>query len=135
LTWNRLRRSYSEGVALGHDQAAQRAAVLAGNLLPGRFAHVVAEADAPIRLRIGEEDAPAVVGHLDVAVVGPALGIDRDRGAQVHVGSLKVGRAHVLPPSEERGLPLLERALQRAVRPEVDVVGDALGIIDGRHVA
>ena len=62
------------GVALGDDQAAQLVAELAGHLLPGRLAEVVAEADLAVGLGIGEEDAPAVVGHLHVVEVRPAVG-------------------------------------------------------------
>ena len=120
------------GVALGDDQPAQRAAVLAGNLLPHRLAEIVAEADAPVLLRFREEDSPAVVGHAHVVVVRPALGVDGDRGAQVDVERVEIGRPHLLPPVQERGLPLLERALQRAVLRELDVVGDAFGVVD-RH--
>jgi len=38
---------------------------------------------------------------------------------------------NVVPPGDEVRLPLLERALQRAVVGEVDVVGNLLGVVDG----
>ena len=88
------------GVALDDDQAAQVGAVLAGHLLPHRLAEVVAEGDAAVGLRVGEEDAPAVVGHLDVAEVGPALLADGDGGAQVDVVVLEGRRARA--PSTSR---------------------------------
>ena len=61
------------GVALDHDEPAQVGPVLAGHLRPHRLAQVVAEGDRPVGLGLGQEDAPAVVGHLDRAEVGPAL--------------------------------------------------------------
>ena len=45
------------GVALDHDQAAQRRAVVPRHPLPDRLALVVAEADAPVRHRVREKDA------------------------------------------------------------------------------
>ena len=60
------------GVALGDDEAAQRGAVLARHLLPRRLAHLVAEADAAVGHRLGEEDAPAIVGHLHRAEASPS---------------------------------------------------------------
>ena len=44
---------------------------------------------AAVRLGLGQEDAPAVVRHLDVAEVGPALGLHADRGAQIDVVRLE----------------------------------------------
>jgi hypothetical protein len=38
-------------VALRDDQAAQRGAVLAGHLLPGRLADVIPEVDLAVRIR------------------------------------------------------------------------------------
>src|SRR6185436_14806335 len=95
--------------------------------------HLVAEADLAIGRRVGQEDAPAILGHLGDAVVRPALRIDRDRGAQVDVGRLEVARPHSLPPFDEMRLPVLERALQRAVAHKVDVVRDLLGVVDAAH--
>ena len=114
------------GVALRDDDAAQVGAVLAGHVLPGLLALVVAEVDLPLGVARLQEDAPAVVAHLHVVEVRPALRVDARRGAQV---DLVVGRAlgaDVVPPVDEVRLPLLERALQRAVVGEVDVVGDLL---------
>ena len=86
-----------------------------------------------VGLGLGEEDAPAVVGHLDVAEVGPALLADVDGRAQVDVVVLEGDRAELLPPLDELRLPGLERPLQPAVVGEVDVVGD-LGVdVDGGH--
>jgi hypothetical protein len=121
------------GIALRDDEAAQRRAVLARYLLPYRLPHLVAEADRAVRLRVGKEDAPAVVGHLHRAVVRPALRVDRGRGAQVHLRRLEVARPHLAPPLQEMRLPVLERALQRAVADQVDVVGDLVGIVDRAH--
>ena len=62
-----------------------------------------------------EEDAPAVVAHLHVVELRPALRVDADRGAQVDVVVGRALGADVVPPVDEVRLPLLERALQRAV--------------------
>jgi hypothetical protein len=140
LTWNRLRQSYwlgaqslsslldarGLGVALGHDDAPERVAELTRHLGPHGIAVGVAARDAPVVLGRREEDAPAVVRHLHVVEVRPALRIDGDRGAQVDVVGLVVGRSGLLPPLEVVRLPLLERPQQAAVLRQVDVVRDLL---------
>src|SRR5207244_9654768 len=108
-------------------------AVLAGHLLPRGLALVIAEGDRAVGLRLGEEDAPAVVGHLEIAELRPALRVHADGGAQVDVPGLVAFRSHVPPPLEEPRLPFFQRALQAAVAGEVDVVRNALQIIDGPH--
>src|ERR1700730_3850816 len=121
------------GISLRHDQPSERPAVLAGHLLPRGLAQVVAEVDMSARLRLGEEDAPAVLRHPGVVELGPALGVHAGRGAQVGLLGLEALRPHVLPPLEELGLPVLEGAQQPPVLGEVDVVGDPLVVVDGRH--
>ena len=59
--------------------------MLARHLLPDGLSHLVAEADAPVALGLGEENAPAVVGRLHIAELRPALLVDRDGGAQIDV--------------------------------------------------
>jgi hypothetical protein len=86
------------GVALGDDDAAEHVAQLAGDLLPGGLALVIAEADLAVGVGRRQEDAPPVLGHAHVVEVRPAIGLDRDRGAQVDVVGLEAGRADVLPP-------------------------------------
>jgi hypothetical protein len=63
---------------LGDDDAAQVGAVFAGHVVPGLFALVVAEVDLPLGVAGVQEDAPAVVAHLDVAELRPALRVDAD---------------------------------------------------------
>jgi hypothetical protein len=118
------------GVALRDDDAAQGRAVLARHFLPGGLALVLAEVDRAAGFLRREEDAPAVVGHLDVVEVRPALRVDADGGAQVDLGAGSLVRPHLVPPVEVGGLPVLEGALQRLVRGEVDVVGDFFAVID-----
>src|SRR5712692_10394197 len=121
------------GVALRHDQAAQCRAVLAGNLLPRRLAHGVAEADLALGDRVGEKDPPAVIWHSDFSIMRPALRVDRNRGAQIDLRAFEIARPHLVPPLQELRLPVLERALQRAVADEVDVVRDLFRVIDRAH--
>ena len=66
------------GVALDDDQAPQRVAELARHLLPRRLALEVAEADAAIVRRLGQEDAPAVLGQLARSRSGPSRRRRRD---------------------------------------------------------
>src|SRR6185437_7199204 len=122
------------GVARRDDEAAQRRAMLARHLLPGGLAELVAEADAPVGRGLGEENAPAIIGHAQRAIARPALGIDRRRGAQIDIGAEEIARPHAAPPIEEARLPMLERPLQRAILREIDVVRNALLIVD-RHVS
>src|SRR6185503_17862103 len=91
------------------------------------------EADGAAGLLVGQENAPAVLGHFHRAVGRPALRVDRGGGTQVDVGRLEVARPHSLPPLDEMRLPVLERALQRAVAHQVDVVRDLLGVVDAAH--
>ena len=121
------------GIALRDNDTAQRGAVFARHLLPGRVALMVAEIDLALVLRRGQEDAPTVVGHLDVAELGPALGIDTDRRAQEDVLRLEAFGPHLLPPVEIGRLPLLKRTLELAVFTQVDVVGYFVVVVD-RHL-
>src|ERR1700749_1901850 len=71
------------GIALDDDEAAQQSAIFARHLLPGGLAVLPGGRDlAALPLR-RQQDAPAVLRHLDVIELGPALGIDRDGGAQI----------------------------------------------------
>src|SRR5437773_1582482 len=121
------------GVALGDDEATELRAEFAGHLLPHRLPVRVPETDGAVGDGIGEEDAPTVVGHLHRAVMCPALRVRADRRAQIDVGVCEVIRSELLPPVEKARLPVLERALQRPVVREIDIVGDPLGIVDRAH--
>src|SRR6185312_4249197 len=99
------------GVALRDDDPAEVRAMLARHLLPRGLARLLAEVNAPRLVARREEDPPAVIGHLHVVEIRPARGLDTDRGAQVHVERRRRFRAHLVPPREIIGLPLLERAL------------------------
>src|ERR1700723_3839128 len=65
------------GVALDYDQAAQRGAMLARHFLPRRLAKILAERDHAVFFLRRQQDAPAVVRHLDIVELGPAAWIDR----------------------------------------------------------
>ena len=73
------------GITLGDDNAAELRAVFARDLLPYRLAEGVAKTDSAIFHLVGEEDAPAVIGHFHRAILCPAFGVDTDGGAQVDV--------------------------------------------------
>ena len=114
------------GVALRDDEAAQRVAELARDVLPHRLALEVAEADASVRLRLGEEDAPAVVGHLHVVEVRPAVRVDADRGAQVDlVLSWNPAGPMSRHQSTKFGCQCSSARCRRLLSDEVDVVRDA----------
>ncbi len=122
------------GVALRDDDAAQVRTVFAGHVLPNFLALVIAEMDLAVLVARVQKNAPAVVGHLHVAELRPALRIHAGRGAQVHVVPMRAFRAHVAPPVEKIRLPAFERALQGAVLSQVDVVRDLFAVVDGAHV-
>ena len=79
--------------------------------------------------RLREENAPTVVGHLHRAIARPALRVHADGRAQIHVGAGEIVRPHLPPPVEKPRLPVLERALQRAVVGEVDVVRNSFAVV------
>ena len=98
------------GVPLRHDQAPQLVPELARHFLPDRLPQEIAKSDPAIVDRIGEENAPAVLGQLHVLEVRPSGWIDADRRAHVDlVIVLEPLRAHVLPP-----LDVLRAASARA---------------------
>src|SRR5450830_746457 len=148
LTWNRLRRSYWLGAVRPRWRCCSTEA---GSVSPWvtmmrrrlaryspgtscqAFSPLWSEMDLAVLLGRVEEDAPAVVGHLDVTELRPALRIDADGRAQVHIKAMAAVRAHVVPPVQVVGLPLLERPLQGAVFGQVDVVGDLFAVIDRGH--
>ncbi len=111
-------------VALDDDQPAQHGAVLAGHLLPGLVALVRAEVDLPVLLARREQNAPAVLRHLHVVELGPALGVDADGSAQVDIGGLEALRPHRHPPVDVARMPLLQRLEHALIVCEIDVVGD-----------
>jgi len=122
-------------IALRNDDAAQVRAVFARHILPGVFTEVIAKMDLAVLLGGIEEDAPAVIGHLHMTKLRPALRVDAHRSAQIYIEILAALGAHIVPPRQVIGLPLFERALQCAVFGEVDVVGDLFAVVDRRHVA
>ena len=118
------------GVGLGDDDAPQHAAQLARHVLPRRLAVEIAAGHDAVRVRLGQEDAPPVVGHLHVVEVRPALGVHRDGGAQVDVLGLEALGAHLAPPRLVVGQPGLQSAQQLGILRQVDVVRDLLVQLD-----
>jgi hypothetical protein len=114
------------GVALQHNQSAQRVAKLARHLLPHWLALEIPETNAAIRRRFREEDPPAVFGQLDIIEMRPPGCIDAHGRAQIDLMViLEALRPHITPPIEVGRLPMLERALQALVGVEADVVRNA----------
>src|SRR5207244_7124739 len=81
---------------------------------------------------IGQENPPPVFRHSDVAIGGPPLAVDRSGGTQIDIDPAKRRRPHFPPPVEKMRLPLFERALQRAVLTEADIIRNPLVVVD-RH--
>jgi hypothetical protein len=113
-------------VALSHNDAAQGIAKLAGHFLVNWLAIVVAEANLRVRLRRLKKNAPAILRHLHVIEMRPALAANVDRRAQPNVLLLETFRPHVLPPIEKVRQPFLQRALKTFVSGEIYVVRNAL---------
>src|SRR5256885_13288591 len=70
-----------------HDQALQVGPVLAGHLLPGRLALVLAERDGATGVALGEEDPPPVVRHVHVVEVRPS--VPADARSEEHTSELQ----------------------------------------------
>src|SRR6516162_11608874 len=94
------------GIALGDNQAAERTPMFPGYVLPNWLPLVLAKSNRTAGFCFGQEDAPAILWHLDVAECCPALGFDGNCGSQVNLSSLKAERSELVPPSEEARLPL-----------------------------
>ena len=122
------------GVALDHDQAAQHGAMLARHFLPGRLAEILAERNDAVLFLRRQQDAPAIVRHLDVVELGPAARIDRIGGAQIDQRLLKTLRAHVAPPVHVAGMPALQRLEHLPILAEIHVVGNLGGVVDVHDV-
>src|SRR5262249_21313054 len=120
-------------ITLRHDQPPELVPEFTRHFLPDGLSEEITKADSTIVDRVGEKNPPAVFGQLDVLEMRPPFGIDADRRPDVHlVIVLEALRAHVLPPLDVFGLPVLERTLEPLVAGEVDVIGDLLG---GNHSA
>ena len=94
---------------------------------------MITESDAVFRFGRSHEDAPAILGHLDVVEVGPAARFDRDSGSQVDVVGLEPRRPHVIPPLHVEGQPVLKSSLESFVSGEIDVVGNFSVLINVTH--
>src|SRR5206468_11602779 len=82
-----------------------------------------------------EGGGPSVGADLYGVEMGPALRVGAWGGGQVDLEPARFLRADVVPPLDEVRLPLLERALQRAVVGEVDVVRDLLAVVDAHGIS
>ena len=72
--------------------------MFARNLLPHRLAQIIPKADAPIRLRLGQKNSPAIFRHAHESIRGPPFGVDGGCRAQVNVSSVEIAGAEAMPP-------------------------------------
>src|SRR5215475_8740374 len=117
-------------VALGDNDAAKSRTIFAGNFLPSGLTLVRPEIHLASFIARLKKNAPAVIGHADIAELRPTIRLDADCGAEVDVVVVALGRAHVVPPAHVGRLPVFERALEDAIATEVDVVGNFFRVVD-----
>src|SRR5262245_35295069 len=85
-------------IALRHNQTAQGAAVCPWPGLPDRLALMVSEGNRAVWYRLGQKDAPAILGHLNIVEMRPAVGLHTDGRTQVHVILRRALWTQRLPP-------------------------------------
>src|SRR5882762_3055670 len=120
-------------ISLRHDQPPERRTMLPRNLLPHRLAHMIAKSHPAFGFLLRQKNPPPVIRHLHVIKCGPAFSVHADRSPQIHTRSIKITRAQPMPPVQKFRLPMLQRALQAAIRPETHVIGNAVLIIRFHH--
>src|ERR1700694_2937872 len=118
------------GIALDHDQPAQHGAMLARDFLPGRLAKMLAERNDAVFLLRRQQDAPAIIRHLDIVELGPAARVDGAGGAQINQRLLETSRPHVAPPVHVAGMPAFQRLEHLPILAEIHVVGNLGRVID-----
>src|SRR6266480_1281090 len=118
------------GVSLRHDHSPQSRAILPRHLLPGRLSFVNTEIYFALLIARLQENAPAVIRHLHIAELRPAVGFHAGCRSQVHFIVVALVRPHVIPPAHVRWLPMLESALQDAVPAQIDVVRNFFRVIN-----
>ena len=118
------------GIALDHDQPAQRGAMLARHFLPGGLAIILAERNGAVLFLGSKQNTPAIVRHLDIVELGPAARIDRVGRAQIHQRLLEAVRAHIVPPVDIAGMPALQRLEHLAILGKIHVVGNLGAVVD-----
>ena len=119
-------------VALRHDDAAQRGAIFARHFLPRGRALVRSEVHLALHVARLKEDTPAILGHAYVPELRPAIGLDADRRAQINLVRVALVRAHVVPPAQISGLPVLQGPLKDTVPAQIDVIWNLVGVINHR---
>src|SRR5882757_28401 len=122
------------GVALSDDDAPEIRAMFARHVLPDVGAEMIAKVDLAILFLWIEKYSPPIVGHFHVPKLRPPLRIDADGRAQVDIEIERPLGAHVFPPVDELGLPVLECPLQGLVARQVDIVGNLVVVIDAHGV-
>src|SRR5205085_10609578 len=99
-------------------------------LLPCGLALVRAKIHLPLLVVRLQEDAPAILRHLYVIELRPAVRLDTDRRTQVNIIVAALGWPHVVPPAQKRRLPMLQGTLQDAVAPQVHIIWNFFRVID-----
>ena len=117
-------------IALRHDDAPQCRAIFSRHFLPRRLAFVRPKIYLPVFIARLQENSPAVLRHFHVIELRPTVRLHTDSRAQVNVVVAALGGSHVVPPAQKRGLPVLQRALQDAVAPQVHVIGNLFRVIN-----
>ena len=91
---------------------------------------MIAKVNLSVLIARREENTPPVFGHAHISEVRPTIAIYADGRSEVDLQSGCIRRPCFVPPVQERRLPVFERALQVSIVREIDVVGNALGVID-----
>src|SRR5882762_5100543 len=103
------------------------------NLLPHRLSHVIAKSHPAFSFLLRQKNPPPVIRHFHVIKSRPALGVHADRSSQINARRIKITRPQSVPPIQKFRLPMLQRSLQAAIRPETNVIGNPVLIIRFHH--
>ena len=121
------------GIALSNNNATQIRTVLAGHILPSRFAFVFAEMHLTIFVLRCEKNTPTVIRHFHMTEVCPAFGGGAHCCTQVHIKTMRAIRPHILPPLQIIRLPMFQCTLQCTILREVYIVRNFFAVVNGTH--
>ena len=121
-------------ITLGHNQPPEGRTVFPGYILPHRVALMIAKSDFPVWHWLVQENAPSVFWHFDVIKICPAIGVYVHCRPQIDVITLCAFRAEFVPPAQVIRQPGFQRPLQPPVLAEIDVVRNALVVVNRQHI-